>query len=78
MMMTVLMTDSVRELSPEARQAYNNYELHTFLYADDTLLVGYQQSHLQSFLDAVATTSKRYGLGLHWKKVSTITNQCEN
>ena len=72
MMMTVLMTDSVRELSQEAQQAYSNYELHTFLYADDTLLVGYQQSHLQSFLDAVATTRKRYGLELHWNKFQLL------
>ena len=36
------------------------------LYADDTLLVEYQEQSLQSFLESVASVGARYRLELHW------------
>ena len=72
MTMTVLMADAVRELSPEAQRACKDDGLLSILYADDTLLVGYQQKHLQSFLDAVARVGGRYGLELHWRKFQLL------
>ena len=42
------------------------------MHADGTLLVGYQQEHLQSFLDAVADTGAQYGMQLHWDKFQLL------
>ena len=72
MVMTVLIDDAVRELSPEDQKLHNDGQLLALLYADDTLLVGYQEKPLQSFLDSVARVGARYGLELHWGKFQLL------
>ena len=54
MVMSVLMADAVEDLTPPARKAYSDGLIFPILYADDTLLVGYQKHALQSFLDSVS------------------------
>ena len=75
MVMTVLLEDAVRELSPSARDKYDRQLLMALLYADDTLLVGYDQDALQSFVDAVANVGARYGLELHCQKFQFLRIQ---
>lgn len=72
MLMSVLMMDAVRRLSPTQQQAYARGELLALLYVDDTLLVGYQRTHLQSFLDSVAHEGAKYGMELHWGKFQLL------
>ena len=66
------MGDAVRELSPEDQKLHKDSALLALLYADDTLLVGYEEKPLQSFLDAVARAGTRYGLELHWGKFQLL------
>ena len=70
--MTVLMHDAVAELSVEDQRRHREGELGTLLYADDTLLVGYQGPPLQAFIDAVAGVGQRYCLELHWGKFQLL------
>ena len=59
MVMTVLMTDAVDQLSPEQ---HRDGRLLSVLYADD----------LQSFLDSVAQVAAQYGVELHCKKFQLL------
>ena len=62
---TVLMADAVSEVAPEHQKLHEEGRLVSSMYADDTLLIGYQKEPLQSFLDAVARTGARFGVELH-------------
>ena len=72
MTMTVLMVDSMRELHQHGHQDDGLDNLLSILYADDTLLIGYQERPLQLFLDAVAKVGARYGLELHLGKFQLL------
>ena len=64
MTMAVLMSDSMRQLHQQGHQDDGLDNLLSILYADDTLLIGYQERSLQLFLDAVAKVGARYGVEL--------------
>ena len=55
MVMTVVMEDAVKLLSPSEKKFFDDGLLASLLYADDTLLIGVSSSALQNFLKAVAT-----------------------
>jgi hypothetical protein len=71
--MTVLMTDAVAMLSPEAKIAYLAGDLSDVVYADDTLLMSSHGPFLQEFATAVERTGLEYGLTLHWGKAKRIS-----
>ena len=71
--MTVLMHDAVQLLGTEARSAYDRGDLADLVYADDTLLVGVADRHLNEFLAAVQQTGMHYGLELHADKFQLLS-----
>ena len=78
MIMTVMMHDAVELLPAEARAAYDRGDLADIVYADDTLLLGMTQAHLQHYLHAITLAGKAYGLELHVKKFQLINVRCQN
>jgi hypothetical protein len=63
--MSAVMHDAVKLLSPPAREAYEKGALADIVYADDTLLIGASAKHVQEFLRAVAAAGRTFGLQLH-------------
>ena len=63
--MSVLMSDAVSSLGSALQTAYGHGSLDAVPHADDTLLVGTSQQHVQDLLDAVAKADRNYGLELH-------------
>ena len=63
---------TVRELHQHGHQDDGLDNLLSILYADHTLLIGYQECPLQLFLDAVAKVGARYGLELHLGKFQLL------
>ena len=47
------------------------------VYADDTLLLGTSDCHLQEFLSEVANAGSFYGMELHWDKFQLLQVQCQ-
>ena len=72
MLMSVAMKDAEPLLSPSCLLALQARSLDVVLYADDTLLIGSNESHLQEFLAAVATSGATYGMELHWSKFQLL------
>jgi len=75
-LMTVVVSDSVLELGPEARTAFQKERLRVLLYADDTLLMGDNANFVQQLLDATVTVGARFGLTLHCKKFQLLRIRC--
>ena len=71
--MSVLLHDAVAALGPEARAAYERGDLADLVYADDTLLMGVSDAHVQEYLAAISEAGKRYGLELHAAKFQLIS-----
>ena len=77
MVMTVLMRDAVSALDAKTAAAYETGSLSDLLYADDTLLIGVSDDHLQHFLSAIQTAGLRYGMELHIDKFQLLMVQCK-
>jgi hypothetical protein len=77
MLMTVVMEDAEAKLCEEDKEMHSRGALASFLYADDTLLVGVSTESLQRFLDTVAESGMRCGLKLHWDKFQLIQIRCD-
>ena len=75
LVMTALLHDAVALLPEGARRAYDAGELSDCVYADDTLLIGKCDAHVNDFLAAVAAAGKRYGMELHWQKFQVLAVQ---
>ena len=72
--MTVLMHDAVSNLNGAALLAYNRGDLADIVYADDTLLLGTSDPHLQDYLSQIADAGLLYGMELHWDKFHIATS----
>eukprot|EP00959_Pyramimonas_sp_CCMP1952_P336924 7055297-Pyramimonas_sp.AAC.1 len=66
LVMTVLLHDVASKLTGGAKEAHVKGDLSECVYADDTLLIGSNEEHLNELLGAVASAGKRYGMELHW------------
>ena len=55
-------------LPAEVQAAYEKGLLDVLLYADDTLLIGFDEGHVQKLLNAIADTGAKFGMQLHWSK----------
>ena len=75
-LMTVLMTDSRRKLSSDAKTAYDRHELEDVLFSDDTLFTSSCGSHVQEYMDAVTKAGAEYGLQVHWGKIHLAQAIC--
>ena len=75
--MTVLMHDAVSNLNGAALLAYNRGDLADIVYADDTLLLGTSDPHLQDYLSQIADAGLLYGMELHWDKFQLLQVQCQ-
>ena len=76
MVMSVLLQEAVCLLGPGARRAYDQGDFADVVYADDTLLMGGDDQHLNEYLHAVATAGGKYGMELHWGKFQVLAIQC--
>ena len=72
MLMTIIIEDSVGLLSAGAQEHFRTGSLDVLLYADDTLVMGVEQAHIQEPLNAIAITGARYGMSLHWSKFQMV------
>jgi len=75
--MSVLLQDAVDILNATASAQYSKGDLADVLYADDTLLLGISDEHLEEFLRAVYEAGKRYGMELHFGKFQLITTSSQ-
>ena len=73
MVMSVLLHDAVRALSPEAHAAYQRGDLADLVYADDTLILGVCDAHVSEYLVAIEDAGKRFGLELHAAKFQLVS-----
>ena len=48
------------------------------VYADDTLLVGLEQQHVQAYMECIEAAGKNYGLSFNWRKLEVLQIQCED
>jgi hypothetical protein len=71
--MSILLHDAVGMLNPAASTQYAAGELAEVVYADDTLLIGVADKHLEEYLRAVYEAGRRYGMELHFGKFQMIT-----
>ena len=70
--MSVLLHDAVG-LPGACADQYAKGHLADLVYADDTLLIGIDKTHLQEYLQAVFVAGKRYGMELHFGKFQLIS-----
>ena len=75
--MSVLLQDAVDILNDVASAQYSKGDLADVLYADDTLLLGICDGHLEEFLRAVYEAGRRYGMELHFGKFQLITTSAK-
>ena len=71
--MSVLLQDAVDILNAATSAEYAKGDLADVLYADDTLLLGVKEQHLEEFLRAIHEAGRRYGMELHYDKFQLIT-----
>ena len=71
-LMTVVMEDSIGHLSDHWQNKARDGSLQALLYADDTLLLGFEEAGVQRLLEAVALVGGRYGMELHWSKFQLL------
>jgi hypothetical protein len=64
--MSVLLQDAVELLGPEAATLHASGKLTDVVYADDTLLIGVTDAHLEEYLTAVCEAGNKYGMQLHF------------
>ena len=77
-LMTILMHDATAKMQQDFNiQLPPSLVCHAILYADDTLLLGINEEHLQKFMDCIAQLGSSYGLSLNWSKVESMPIQCE-
>jgi len=70
--MSVLLHDAVGLLGACASDQYAKGHLADLVYADDTLLIGIEKTHLEEYLQAVFVAGKRYGIdGIAFWEVPT-------
>ena len=60
-------------LNATASRQYTTGELADVLYADDALLIGVMEHHLEEYLRAVYEAGKRFGMELHFGKFQMIS-----
>ena len=75
--MTVFMHDAVSNLSGAALVAYSRADLADLVYADDALLLGTSDLHLQDYLSQIADAGLLNGMELHWGKLHLLQVQCQ-
>ena len=66
--MSIVLQDAVDILNTAASAQYSKGDLADVLYADDTLLIGVSDEHLEDFVRAVYQAGRRYGMELHFGK----------
>jgi hypothetical protein len=74
--MSAVMNDAVKSLSPSSKAAYENRDLADIVYADDTLLIGANPQLLNEFLAAVCFAGRMVGLELHADKFQLVQVRC--
>ena len=65
------------KLGEDALRSLSDGETSMLLYADDTLLVGKHETHLQHVLDAIAEAGAEIGMELHWNKFQLLQTGCD-
>ena len=75
--MTMVLRDAERHADSGVREALRSKTLAVLLYADDTLLVGRDQVHMQSLLGGIAQAGARVGMELHWDKFQFMPVRCD-
>jgi hypothetical protein len=75
--MSILLHDAVDMLNTAASAQYSKGDLADVLYADDTLLIGVSDEHLEEFLRAVYEAGRRCGIELHFGKFQLITTSAQ-
>ena len=71
--MTVLMDNARKLLSPNALAALQQHQLFEVLYADDTILLGTTSSFVEEFAAAVEAAGADFGMSLHWDKTHALS-----
>ena len=71
--MSVLLQDAVDLLGPKAAALHASGKLTDVVYADDTLLIGGTDAHLEEYLAAVCEAGKKYGIELYFGKFQLIS-----
>ena len=77
--MSFLMGDARKLLSPAAQQAIDSGSLRDLLYADDTIVIGESAELVAEYGRAIETAGATYGMSLHWGKtqaLSICTHDC--
>ena len=72
MVMTVIIQDATATLNDPAKTEFQMGNLSVLLYADDTLIFGKHQEHMQELLNAIATSGGKAGMELHWDKFQVL------
>ena len=75
--MSVLLHDAVGLLGVSGSSKYAAGELADLVYADDTLLIGVDQAHLEEYLRAIFEAGNRYGMELHFGKFQFISTRSQ-
>ena len=71
--MTIVLIDARRALNPGAVDAIRTGDLSELLYADDTLLLGINSTHISDYICAIAEAGNSFGLRLHQGKSKLVT-----
>ena len=69
--MSVIVEDAVKSLDPSVQDLMGR-SLNVYLCADDTLVTGESERHVQQLLYAIAAAGKQYGLELHCNKFQLL------
>ena len=64
-------------LGAEAREAAVEHKLYEILYADDTIIIGVDHSHVQELATAIGHAGSHFGMTLHWGKTQTMAVRLE-
>ena len=75
--MTIIMKDARDSLSDSAQAACANGDLGEALFADDTLIISTQTTHLEEYMAAITRCGSEYGLQVHWGKVHLLSICCD-
>ena len=76
--MTVMMNDAYEQVKHRFgddlhRHCLDHFPHKDLIYADDTLLIGVSDAHVNEYLHAVFKAGQKYGMELHVKISNTPT-----
>ena len=77
MVMSVLVKDVEKKLDTDIRRSMDCGDMSILLYADDTVLIGRNEHHLQQLLNAIAGAGANMGMELHWDKFQLLQINCQ-